>query len=61
MLLHDLSSLLKWVLGIVWGELWVCREEAVDVGAIMSNTAWCWAMLLHVLCGAGSPCSRSLH
>lgn len=35
MLLHDLSGLLTWVLGIVRGELWVCREEAVEAGAIM--------------------------
>lgn len=56
-LLHDLSCLLEWVMGIVWGELWVCREQAVEVGAII---AWSWAMLIHVLCGTGSPCFSSL-
>lgn len=35
MLLHALSGLLRWVLGIVWGELGVCREEAVEIRAIM--------------------------
>lgn len=35
MLPHDLTGLLRWVLSIVWGELGVCREEAVEIRAIV--------------------------